>query len=77
MRLNKACIYPDLSNLFLKDDVTDRAQKESKMVEVNIEAFQKRLDGALPEAAIGEYCTSPYNCPLFLGADLNFLDITS
>ncbi len=63
MHLNSECRYPDLSNLFVREDVT--ALVEGALIGVPDElALQRQmLEGPLPDVAIGEHCTRPYDCP--------------
>jgi hypothetical protein len=59
MHLNRACAYPDLSNLFVRADVTDAA----KALEVNapkwISEQMAMLRGPLPEEPTGPHCRVP------------------
>jgi hypothetical protein len=66
MHLNRACRYPDLSNLFVRSDITHEV--EAYLVEVGpeIEAQRKVLAGPIPAVPPGPHCTAPYDCP-FLG----------
>ncbi len=63
MHLNGACRYPDLSNLFVREDVT--ALVEGALIGVPDELAGQRhmLAGPLPDVPIGEHCTRPYDCP--------------
>ena len=63
MHLNPACRYPDLSNLFVREDVT--ALVESVLIGVpdELAAQRRMLEGPLPDVPIGEHCTNPYDCP--------------
>src|SRR2546422_1996306 len=63
MHLNGECRYPDLSNLFVREDVT--ALVEGVLVGVPDElALQRQmLEGPLPDVPIGEHCTRPHDCP--------------
>ncbi|HYK82313.1 MAG TPA: DUF2779 domain-containing protein [Gemmatimonadales bacterium] len=63
MHLNPQCRYPDLSNLFVREDVT--AVVEGVLVGVPDELAAQRamLEGPLPDVPIGDHCTRPYDCP--------------
>ncbi len=63
MVLNRACTYPDLSNLFTRQDVT--AQVESLLADIpsEVAAQLAMLRGPLPDVAIGPHCETPYPCP--------------
>ena len=61
---NKECVYPDLSNLFIIEDVTDRVDQLMNSVQSNIETFKTILDGNdEPQVLIGEQCDKPNTCP--------------
>ena len=63
MHLNSACRYPDLSNLFVRDDVTALVEGALVGVPDELAAQQRMLEGPLPDVAIGEHCTRPHDCP--------------
>ena len=64
MHTNKECVYPDLSNLFRIEDVTDRVNQQMDDIPGNIETFETILDGDVePEVLIGEQCDKPHPCP--------------
>ena len=61
---SKACVYPDLSNLFTIEDVTDQVDFLMDDVDSNVETFKTVLDGDVePNILIGEQCEKPYTCP--------------
>jgi hypothetical protein len=66
MHLNRACAYPDLSNLFTRTDVTAEAHDALEAMPGVIQDQLAMLTGPLPSVAIGEHCTKPYECP-FMG----------
>jgi predicted RecB family nuclease len=66
MVLNRACAHPDLSDLFRREDVTQRARALRLDVVRGLADQRESLAGPLPEVAIGDHCHSPYPCP-FLG----------
>ena len=64
MHTNRECVYPDLSNLFTIEDVTDRVNQQMDDVPNNIEAFKTILDEDVePNVSIGEQCDKPHRCP--------------
>ena len=63
MHLNGACRYPDLSNLFVREDVTPLVETALLGVADELAAQRRMLAGPLPEVAIGEHCTKPHDCP--------------
>ncbi|GAB1455870.1 DUF2779 domain-containing protein [Spirochaetota bacterium] len=67
MHLNTACRYPDLSNLFTADDVTESVRsKYLPQVPAKLASFLDTLNqDQEPERRLGSYCSSPYECPFF------------
>src|SRR5438093_7105188 len=63
MHLNSQCRYPDLSNLFVREDVTALVEAALIGVPDELAAQQRMLEGPLPDVAIGEHCTTPHDCP--------------
>lgn len=63
MHLNRACRFPDLSNLFERADITAEAEALLPDVRLSRVAQLQMLAGPLPEVATGSHCTSPYDCP--------------
>jgi predicted RecB family nuclease len=63
MHLNGECRYPDLSNLFVREDVTPLVEAALIGVPDELAAQRHMLAGPLPDIAIGEHCTKPYDCP--------------
>lgn len=63
MHLNRECTYPNLGNLFAREDVTDRAEALLAGIPAEVRSQLDMLNGPLPEVAIGPHCTSPYECP--------------
>jgi len=54
MHLNSQCRYPDLSNLFVREDVTALVEAALIGVPEELAAQQRMLEGPLPDVAIGE-----------------------
>jgi predicted RecB family nuclease len=63
MHLNPQCRFPDLSNLFIREDVTALVEAALIGVPDELRAQQRMLEGPLPDVPIGEHCTDPYECP--------------
>lgn len=63
MHLNRACAYPDLSNLFTRADVTELVEARRAAVPGEIAAMTAMLAGPLPSVATGPHCSAPYECP--------------
>ncbi len=65
MHLNAACRYPDLDNLFVREDVTPRVEGYLLDVPGRITAQLRALAGPLPDVKIGEHCRRPRECPFW------------
>ena len=63
MHLNRECRFPDLSTLFVREDVTALVEAALIGVPDELAAQQRMLEGPLPDVPIGEHCTNPYECP--------------
>ena len=65
MLLNEMCVYPDLSNLFVFEDVTDAVNLLKQEVPGYLSTFQRVLHrDAEPNVLIGKnLCNRPYRCP--------------
>jgi len=63
MHLNRDCTYPDLDDLFVRDDVTDEVEALLPAIPTQIRKMRAALEGKLPEIEPGDQCTSPYDCP--------------
>ena len=63
MVLNRACTYPDLSDLFVRYDVTALVEDLITVIPVQIDLQLAMLAGPQPEVSIGPHCGSPYSCP--------------
>ena len=63
MHINRACIYPDLSNLFTRVDVTDDANALSRELKNKINELKKvAIQKNEPRIKVGEQCDDPYEC---------------
>lgn len=63
MHINRDCVYPDLSDLFVVDDITKPVQTLLPDVPDRLEEFKRLLKESEPEIAIGQHCSKPYECP--------------
>jgi predicted RecB family nuclease len=63
MHLNRACAYPDLSDLFVRADVTEVAKALEPNVPKWIAEQIAMLQGTLPDVPTGPHCRTPYDCP--------------
>jgi hypothetical protein len=63
MHLNSACRYPDLSNLFVRQDVTAEAEALLPDIPDHLKRMKKALAGKLPVVEVGPHCDDPYECP--------------
>jgi predicted RecB family nuclease len=63
MHLNRACAYPDLSNLFIRSDVSEAVRAAEESVPTWITQQLNMLEAALPDVTTGPHCTTPYECP--------------
>jgi predicted RecB family nuclease len=63
MHLNPACRFPNLDDLFVREDVTEKVELFLPVVAGEIAAQLASLAGPLPDVPIGDHCTRPYPCP--------------
>ena len=64
MHLNPECRYPDLSNLFVLDEVTDAVNAAFADIGSLVTEFTGIvLHDEAPEVSIGRHCTKPNECP--------------
>jgi len=63
MHLNRACAYPDLSNLFARADVSEAVEAVAADVPGTIAEQLEMLRGPVPDVPTGPHCTTPYACP--------------
>lgn len=63
MHLNRACTYPDLSDLFLRADITQAVQDYLSDVPSQVRRLLRVLRGDRPEVPIGDHCRKPHACP--------------
>lgn len=63
MHLNRECRHPDLSNLFVRENVTTLATSSVRAIPRKIRSLLGTLRGPLPVVQTGSHCTEPYECP--------------
>ena len=63
MHLDRRCRFPDLSNLFVREDVTAAAEAFLPSVPAHLARMKAAMAGPLPAVAIGPHCEEPYECP--------------
>src|SRR5213592_1160583 len=63
MHLNPECRYPDLSNLFAREDVSAPVEGVLLGLPDELAAQQRMLEGSLPDVPIGDHCSRPHDCP--------------
>jgi hypothetical protein len=63
MYLNKECIYPNLSDLFIIKDVTDEVNSIIQQIPADLKNFKSLiLEREQPNVLIGPHCSEPYDC---------------
>ncbi|MFL5302211.1 MAG: hypothetical protein ACJ79R_17925 [Anaeromyxobacteraceae bacterium] len=60
MHLNRACAFPDLEDLFVREDVTAAAEALQPSIPRQLDEMRAALDGPLPSVAPGAHCGEPY-----------------
>jgi len=63
MHLNRDCVHPDLTNLFVTEDMTGPAAEIAVGLSSRIASMAVALSGSLPDVAIGKHCDIPRSCP--------------
>ncbi len=62
MHLNRGCTFPDLSNLFVREDVTAAPEALLPSIPRQLREMRTALDGPLPRIEPGAHCAEPYEC---------------
>ena len=62
MFLNRDCTFPDLSNLFVTEDVTTEVD-DGELPELIVQLKKVLQKKSAPDIDIGPHCGSPYPCP--------------
>jgi uncharacterized protein DUF2779 len=63
MHLNRECRHPDLTNLFVRTDVT--TEVEGRLADLDLELVRQlrvATEPAAPPVAVGEHCAKPREC---------------
>ena len=64
MHLNRECRYPDLTDLFTVEEISERAREVRARVPEIIDRMRAVVSQPTePEVTIGTHCTKPYECP--------------
>ena len=63
MHLDRDCRFPDLGNLFAREDVTREVERLLPSIPRDVRRLLRVVAGPLPDAEIGPRCTTPYECP--------------
>ena len=64
MHINRDCVFPNLKNLFIRQDVTDEVDDLQEEVKFLVQELKKTVDGpGVPKISIGPHCKKPYPCP--------------
>jgi hypothetical protein len=66
MHLNRDCVFPDLSNLFTRADITEAVEEVVPGIGAEVKAQKAMLDLPIPILEAGEQCRKPYVCPFLL-----------
>ncbi|MEO5616245.1 MAG: DUF2779 domain-containing protein [Candidatus Eisenbacteria bacterium] len=63
MVLDRRCEYPDLANLFHREDVTGRVESLLAGIPHLVREQISVLAGPIPAVPVGPHCGVPYDCP--------------
>jgi hypothetical protein len=64
MHLNRECVYPDLSNLFIRVNVTSEVEARLQDVQSQLEQFKQVIaQPEEPNILVGTHCQEPNLCP--------------
>ena len=63
LHLNRHCRYPDLADLFVRHDLTAKAEEALLEVGPHLGALREILAEPMPEVEPGPHCTDPHACP--------------
>lgn len=62
MYLSRDCVFPDLSNLFVRQDITEQIEKLLPAIPGEIAAQLAMLEGGVPAIDPGDHCSKPRTC---------------
>jgi len=60
--INRDCIFPDLSNLFRTEDITEPVKTVLPTIPKKLSEYKSMLDKPEPSIRIGQHCSNPYDC---------------
>lgn len=60
--INRNCVYPDLSNLFRTENITEPVRAVLPTIPKKLSEYKSMLDKPEPNVTIGEHCSNPYDC---------------
>ena len=60
--INRDCVYPDLSNLFRTEDITEPVRAVLPIIPKKLSEYKSMLDKPEPNVTIGKHCSNPYDC---------------
>lgn len=60
--INRDCVYPNLSNLFQTEDITESVEDILPTIPSKLSTFKSMLSESEPIVSIGEHCGNPYDC---------------
>jgi hypothetical protein len=63
MHLDRRCVAPHLHDLFVREDITTRAEKLIATMGPDVMQFHAAVAGELPAVELGAHCHKPYPCP--------------
>lgn len=63
MHLNRECRFPDLSNLFVREDITEAVEELVPILAEEVIEQLETLEGPYPALAVGEQCYDTKDCP--------------
>ena len=63
MHLNRDCTYPNLDDLFVREDVTNAVEPLLPRIPCQLETMRTAHEGNRPPDVVpGDHCSSPYEC---------------
>ena len=61
--INRECVYPDLSNLFKTEDITEPVEAVLPTIPEKLSEYISILENnSEPDVLIGQHCFNPYDC---------------
>jgi len=64
MHLNKDCVFPELSDLFVDEDVTDKVEKLGADFSQELALIREALQSTEePKVHVSSHCKKPHRCP--------------